>query len=68
MPVKKNDAKLSADVAAKTSWTPSVKVKSQTVIPEGLQVQVHQRESLPDNYRICNGTSFETYRPKTWGR
>lgn len=39
-----------------------------TVMPEGLKVQVHERVTPPDGYKICNGTSLQPYQPKPWGR
>lgn len=57
-----------ADTPAKKVRKVPVKVKADTVMPEGVTVQVHERKTPPENYRICNGTSFETYQPKSWGR
>ena len=68
MPPQKTAALPSSDTPAKKARKTPVKVQAQTVIPEGHKVQVHERKSPPDNYPICNGTSFEPYRPKTWGR
>lgn len=68
MPPQKIDASPSSNVPAKKTRKTSVKAPAQTVIPEGLKVQVHERLSPPASYPICNGTSFEPYRPKAWGR
>ena len=54
--------------STKKPWKPAVKAEVKVVMPEGLKVQVHKRGSLPEHYPICNGTSFETYQPKAWGR
>lgn len=68
VPPPKIDAQVNSDVSAKKPWKQPVKAKPETVMPEGLQIQVHKRQSLPESYRICNGTSFEPYQPKDWGR
>lgn len=68
MPQQKTAALPSSDTPIKKVRKVPVKVQVQTVMPEDVKVQVHARQSPPDNYPICNGTSFEPYRPKTWGR
>ena len=68
MPPKKSDAPASNDKAAKKARVKPVKVKAETVIPEGLVVQVHERKTPPEGYRICNGTTFGTYQSTPWGR
>lgn len=45
-----------------------VKRNTETVMPQGVVIQVHERPIPPENYKICNGTTFGTYQPKTWGR
>jgi len=68
VPAQKTNAQASNGATTKKTWKQPVKAAVKTVMPEGVKVQVHKRESLPENYRICNGTSFETYQPKIWGR
>ena len=68
VPPQKSSATTSNGASTKKTWKQPVKAEVKTVMPEGVTVQVHKRESLPENYRICNGTSFETYQPQTWGR
>lgn len=68
MPSPKTDAKASNDAASKKARTKPAKVKAETVMPEGLVVQVHERKTPPEGYRICNGTTFGTYQSTPWGR
>jgi len=68
VPPQKIAPQATNDVSAKKPWKQSMKVKPETIMPAGLKVQVHKRQSLPESYRICNGTSFELYQPKDWGR
>lgn len=68
MPPKNIDTQTSTDISSTKEWKQPVKQKAKTVMPDSVKIQVHQRQSPPDSYRICNGTSFEPYQPKAWGR
>ena len=68
MPQQKATATPSSDTSVKKTRKTAAKVQVETVMPKELKIQVHERKSPPDSYPICNGTSFEPYRPTTWGR
>lgn len=68
MAAAKNGAKSASGSESKKPWTQPVKQQVKTVMPEGVKIQVHQRQTPPASYRICNGTTVELYQPKTWGR
>lgn len=68
MPQQKATATPSNDTSAKKVRKVTVRTQVETIMPKDLKIQVHERQSPPDSYPICNGTSFEPYRPKTWGR
>lgn len=68
MSLIKNIAEGSNDMPTPKTRQKTAKVKTQTVVPEGMVIQVHERPIPPETYRICNGTTFGTYQPKPWGR
>ena len=68
MPQQKATTTPGNEASVKKPRKVTEKAQVTTVMPKELKIQVLERKSPPDNHPICNGTSVEIYRPKTWGR